>query len=158
MEMEISKRLIIITFFFCVQLWGAPFIDNGNGTVTDSSTGLIWQKCSRGLGVLIGDCSTGSISSTNYTNAILYCGTLTLGGRSDWRLPNVNELGSLIDYTKSTSPLIDNIFPNTVDSYWSSTTYTSQGQNFAAGIQFSDGITYPVAKSFSINVRCVTGP
>ena len=99
--MKKYDKLGWIGFLFCASLYGAPFTDNGNGSVTDSATGLIWQKCSAGLGTTVGNCSTGSISSYNWSNSISYCEALTLGNRSDWRLPNINELGSIIDYTKS---------------------------------------------------------
>ncbi|NBU99082.1 MAG: hypothetical protein EBS19_12885 [Spirochaetia bacterium] len=61
--MKRNKKIGWIGFFLCASLLGAPYADNGNGTITDSATGLIWQKCSAGLGTTLGNCSTGSISS-----------------------------------------------------------------------------------------------
>ncbi len=86
------------------------FIDNGNGTVTDTSTGLMWQQAT---------------VPENYTweQALSYCETLSLADYDDWRLPAVNELQSIVDYSRY-YPSIDPIFPNTMSSdYWSSTSY-----------------------------------
>jgi hypothetical protein len=82
---------------------------NGDGTVTDTSTGLMWQQQTAG--------------QMTWEEAINYCEGLSLGGYSDWRLPNRNELQSLVDYTRY-SPAIDNTaFPDTMSFlYWSSTT------------------------------------
>ena len=56
----------------------APFyIDNGNGTITDTVTGLMWQKTDGG--------------EMTFEKAITYCDTLTLGGFTDWRLPTEAE-------------------------------------------------------------------
>lgn len=84
------------------------FVDNGDGTVTDTGTGLTWQK--------------DSLSNISWKDALAYCENLTLGGYSDWRLPNINELISLVDYS-TFSPSIDTrYFTNTAYHYWSSTT------------------------------------
>ena len=85
------------------------FIDNGDGTITDKGSGLVWEK------------STGTRSYT-WAKAKAYCDTLTLGGKSDWRLPTRNELQSIVDYTRY-NPAINRVyFPDTASSeYWSST-------------------------------------
>jgi hypothetical protein len=157
-EMNRNKKIGWIGFFLCASLLGAPYTDNGNGTITDSATGLIWQKCSAGLGTTIGNCSTGSISSYTWSSAISYCEGLTLGGRSDWRLPNINELGSIIDYTKSSNPTIDSTaFPNTQSYYyWSSSTY-AQNTSYAWVVYFYGGGVYNGYKTSNYYVRCVTG-
>ena len=157
--MKRNKKIGWIGFFLCASLLGAPYADNGNGTITDSATGLIWQKCSAGLGTTLGNCSTGSISSYSWSSAISYCEGLTLGGRSDWRLPNINELGSIIDYTKSINPNINSTaFPNTQsNNYWSSST-CAQFTNYAWYVNFVNGGVYDFNKASNGYVRCVTGP
>ena len=158
-----NKKIGWIGFFLCASLWGAPYTDSGIGTVTNSATGLVWQKCSAGLGTTLGNCSTGSISSYTWSSAISYCEGLTLGGRSDWRLPNINELGSIIDFTKSSNPTIDSTaFPNTQSSvYWSSSTY-AQNTSLAWSVDFGYGVVTGSVSYFSKTgsgyVRCVTGP
>jgi hypothetical protein len=137
------------------------FIDIGNGTVSQNDTGLIWQKCSAGQGSSLGDCTTGSAITYNWGSAINYCEGLTLGGSSDWRLPNINELRSLVDYSKSTSPSINtNFFPSSISTrYWASSTYALNTSS-AWVISFSSGsITGDSNTKTSNNyVRCVTGP
>ena len=165
--MKRYKKLVWFVLIFCNFLWGAPYTNNTNGTVTDSATGLLWQRCSAGQGTTLGNCSTGSALLYTWSNAITYCEGLTLGGRSDWRLPNLNELVSIIDYTKSTSPTINSTaFPNTQSPlYWSSSTY-AKGTNAGWVVAFgndsvgfnSGGGVYAYNKTDQKYVRCVAGP
>jgi len=62
--------------------------------VTDNLTGLIWTRNANMAGGLM-----------NWTNAVAFCESLTYGGHSDWRLPNVKELQSLIDFGRFTPAL-----------------------------------------------------
>ena len=93
-----------------VQVVTSPmsFTAYGNGTVTDSTTGLIWQQ-------------TDDNTSRLWQPSIDYCNALTLGGSSNWRLPSIDELLSLID--TSSNPVIDPLFTGVDLSYWSSTTW-----------------------------------
>jgi hypothetical protein len=97
------------------------FTDNGNGTVTDNLTGLIWLKNA--------NCASGTIT---WTAALIYCNGLASGTcgltdgsvAGDWRLTNIKELQSLIDYGRD-GPALPSGHPFTnVQSYlyWSSTT------------------------------------
>jgi PKD repeat protein len=69
------------------------YTNNGDGTVTDHNTGLIWQRSN----------STAML----WTSAASYCDSLVLGGQSDWRLPNIKELYSLIDFDGYTGNMSD---------------------------------------------------
>jgi len=62
------------------------YTDNGDGTVTDKATGLVWQKCSRG--------QNNHATATNWTDAGSYCSSLSLASRT-WRLPSRQELETL---------------------------------------------------------------
>jgi hypothetical protein len=138
----------------------SKYTDNGNGTVSDSSTGLVWQKCSYGQDPTT--CS-GAANTPAWSGSISYCEGLTLGGRSDWRLPNVNELRSIVDNSKLTAPTIDTtVFPNTQTAnywYWTSTTYSFITTS-AWHVDFNGGgYVYSGDKpSATLYVRCVTGP
>ncbi len=80
------------------------FILNGNGTVTDTITGLMWQQTDGG--------------EMTIENAIVYCDTLVLGGYTDWRLPNVHESFSILNHQHS-NPALDNlVFTTTLAEYW----------------------------------------
>ena len=99
------------------------FTDNANGTVTDNLTGLIWLKDANSFGVLK------SWDEALSAAATLASGTfnLTDGSKAgDWRLPNLRELQSLIDYGQFNPPLPANHPFTGVQSYyyWSSTTDT----------------------------------
>jgi hypothetical protein len=84
------------------------FVDNGDGTVTDINTGLMWQQ----------DGSKRII----WKDALAYCESLTLAEYDDWRLPDINELLSIADYSKPLPAIDTNFFPLTLIYYWSSTT------------------------------------
>jgi len=64
------------------------FIDNGNGTVTDTKTGLMWAAKDNG-------------SDIKWTNAKSYCENYRVGGFVDWRMPSQDELAGLYDASKS---------------------------------------------------------
>lgn len=93
--------------------WPDPrFTDNGDGTVTDNLTGLMWEQ-------------SPSTSVMDWSAALSYAGSLTTGEYTDWRLPNVNELESLVDVGEYTTPVLPegHPFSNVQNvSYWSSTT------------------------------------
>jgi hypothetical protein len=98
---------------------GTRFTDNNDGTVTDNLTGLIWLKNANSLS-----------GSTIWASALSYCNNLEAGGYTDWRLPNINELHSLVDLSGESNPaLLDgHPFTNVVCEgyvYWSSTTHES---------------------------------
>ncbi len=77
------------------------FTDNGDGTITDSATGLMWQQSDNGNGL-------------NWEDSLKYAENFELASFDDWRLPNAKELQSIIDYTRSVqttnSAAIDPIF------------------------------------------------
>ncbi|MHB8708524.1 MAG: Lcl C-terminal domain-containing protein [Desulfuromonadales bacterium] len=109
--------------------WPAPrFTDNGNGTITDNLTGLIWLKNANCFG---GKIWTGALSSAN-TLASGTCGLTDGSVAGDWRLPNKKELESLINRRQANPAVWLNLSGFTgvatgsniySDSYWSSTTY-----------------------------------
>lgn len=85
-------------------------IINGDGTVTDILTGLMWEQQ--------------AASDKNWEGALSYCEGLSLAGYDDWRLPSMNELKSIVDY-KKTNPSIDKMaFSDAVgNTYWSATSH-----------------------------------
>lgn len=90
------------------------FIDNGDSTITDNLTNLIWQKYP-------------NINIQNWEQALLYSENLVLANATDWRLPNIKELQSLNDENviqpSVTAPYFQNIG---VKKYWSSTSLPNQ--------------------------------
>jgi hypothetical protein len=93
------------------------FTDNGDGTVTDTCTGLMWQKETADVNK---NGSIGDEDRPEWVDALKYCERLSFAGHDDWRLPNVRELQSIVDYGRF-SPAIDPVFGAFSDGYWSST-------------------------------------
>ena len=102
--------------------WPSPrFTDNSNGTVTDNLTGLIWLKNANCFG---GQSWTNALATANGL-ASGSCGLTDGSAAGAWRLPNVHELQSLVDYGR-VDPALPSGHPFTNAqsySYWSSTTY-----------------------------------
>ena len=73
----------------------SSLIDNGNGTVTDNITGLMWQQSPD----TDGDGDIDADDKLTYDEAVAGASTLNLGSHSDWRLPTIKELYSLIDFS-----------------------------------------------------------
>ena len=86
------------------------FIIQDNSTAIDTVTGLQWQRTDGG--------------EMTFESAGLYCDTLTLGGFTDWRLPNCHELYSIMHHDKPNPALPEAIFPKTGAEYW----WSSQSQ------------------------------
>jgi hypothetical protein len=114
------------------------FTDNADGTVTDNLTGLIWLKNANCYG------------TRNWTTALTDANGLASGSCSltdgsvagDWRLPNIRELASLIDYQTSSSPRIPTGHPFTSvisSSYWSSSSYRPSTSS-AWSVYFNTGL------------------
>ena len=86
------------------------FVDNGDGTISDLATGLMWMTGDSGW-FNAGDAANGTL---NWEDALSWCEGLKFAGKSDWRLPSTKELQSIVDYTRSPdttdSPAIDPLF------------------------------------------------
>lgn len=129
------------------------YTDNGNGTVSDNSTGLMWNKCSEGLSG--SSCSIGTATTHTWPNAINLCEGSTHAGYTDWRLPNINELQSLANYGTHSPSINTTVFPNTVtSSFWTSTADASNPA-YSWVVIFGVGNLYYYTKTSSQYVRCV---
>jgi hypothetical protein len=97
------------------------YTDHGDGTVTDNSTGLMWRQCSEGRSGP--RCLSGPVQLFTWQAALQQAEASTFAGYSDWRLPNVKELASLMEL-RCVGPAINlTLFPATPPHgrYWSST-------------------------------------
>jgi len=120
------------------------FANNGNGTITDTDTGLMWQQAE-------------IAATTNWEGALQLAGTLTLAGFTDWRLPNIKELQSISDETLAGPSVDTRYFPNAAAArYWSSTTVPVM-TNLAWCLDYQYGMATNTAKSSTLWVRCVRG-
>lgn len=160
-----AKRLITIVTTSLALLgsgaaWGdAPFVDNGDGTVTDTSTGLMWDQCS--LGQSGADCATGPTQNYTWAEANAQAAPLNSGaykGHSDWRLPSLVQLVTLVKGT--TAPAIDTVaFPATLAAkpYWSGSTHAPAPANYAWYVYFDNGSGSYFSKNAPLAVRLVRG-
>jgi hypothetical protein len=115
------------------------FSDNGDGTISDRSTGLMWQKIDSG-------------TTMNWKDALEYAENLEHVGYDDWRLPNAKELQSIVDYSRAPDaqnpaqrgPAIDPIFDisETESWFWTSTTLLEGRGDQAVYIAFGQAFGY----------------
>lgn len=135
------------------------FIDNGNGTITHKTTGLVWKKCSEGLSGA--DCATGTAFKKNWKEALQLAGkanTEIFAGYNDWRLPNIIELSSIVEYSCYNPSINQAIFPNTdAEFYWSSSTFptapTGFNDNSARCVLFRNGVSIGANKNLEFDRR-----
>ncbi len=119
------------------------FTANGDGTITDENTGLMWQQAGDGTAVA-------------WEEALEYAESLTLGEHDDWRLPNIKELRSISDDDLANSSFDTNYFTGYSSGYWSSTTEQNHPEE-AWNVDFSYGLISHTIKTTALNVRCVRG-
>lgn len=120
------------------------YTDNGDGTVRDDVTGLVWQQ-------------THDDVYRRWEDALAYCEDLDLADQTDWRLPEVHELATIIDYGTH-SPSIDTAyFPYTFPTnYWTATRYADLSY-FSWRIAFNAGAVGTASQGDQYYARCVRG-
>lgn len=129
------------------------YTNNNDGTVTDQSTNLTWQKCS------VGQKNDRKCSFParvyDWEDAINACESLTLANKK-WRLPSISELQTLVIKIDRKNPYIDStFFPNTQPNYW--TWDSVMCTNYAYFLRFPSGILDSDSReSKRYFVRCVT--
>lgn len=114
----------------CVLLSGAVMAQSrfsysvDGAEVSDSRTGLVWQRCSAGQAWSSSTC-TGTARTFTHEAALAYTQTQT-----GWRLPNVKELSSIVDKTKNNPAIDRTAFPATPSAhYWSSSPYAGSASD-----------------------------
>jgi len=119
--------------------------DDTKEVVIDRATNLMWQ-----------DNNDTITAKKDWLVAIGYCENLTLGGYSDWHLPNNNELFGLADKSR-VHPAIDPVFKNVISGeYFSSSIYCSNEEDYdALYVSFNNGDVDNCYMGLSRYVRCV---
>ena len=132
----------------------ASYKNNGDGTITDNVTSLMWQMDHDGLLYNWFE-ATGTFDAINNPGTTDVCGELTLGGYTNWRLPERRELESIVDYGVVNPAIDTDYFPNTgIFNYWSSTEHDSTAAWYG---KFADGSIKQGDKTTRIHLRCVRG-
>ncbi len=138
----------------------SQFTDNRNGTVTDKLTGLMWKKCSEGQAwdSNTNGC-TGREAPYTWQDALKQAQTVNTSGGfagfTDWRVPNSNELASLVE-EQCYAPAINlTVFPNASSAvFWSSSPVAYDGSK-ARLVSFSQGYDGWYDKDGNFSVRLV---
>lgn len=141
-----------------------PTIDfsvNGDSTVTHTKTGLMWKQCAEGLSGPA--CSTGTASAITWANALKAANTANtaaFAGYTDWRLPNIKELTSIVEFCGYGPSINRTVFPASPTGFWSSTTGNGVGAGGGAWVAnfFGNGGSIPnQSKTSGLTVRLVRG-
>jgi hypothetical protein len=133
------------------------FTNNDDGTVTHIATGLTWRQCPLGQ-ALSGSSCTGAATWAPWASALVAAESLSFAGESDWRLPNINELRSLVERACKGPSTNAALFPLTYDAYrfWSSTSsFSDSGQ--AWFINMDTGEESLAGKDGYLNIYVVRG-
>ena len=146
--MNRHKRHIALCLMAMVSLLSSEsslagrYVDGGDGAIEDTGTGLVWQQADDG-------------ERRPWIDAESYCDGLSFADHDDWRLPRIDELKSIIDYTRF-RPALDPAFSGHSDSYWASTS-GEEGfhDDLAWGVNFWSGHGGAGGKRDPLYVRCV---
>jgi len=131
------------------------YTDNKNSTITDNYTNLVWLKCT--LGTSGNNCSNGSPSIKEWSELRNACDDLKFAGKTDWRLPTLKELESIV-HTGTPAPAVNNnFFVNTAEMpYWTSTS-PADHLSTKFTVLFTDGSVYYNSDNSVAVARCVRG-
>ena len=116
--------------------------DSLNATVTDHKTGLMWQQADDGI-------------TRTWSEAKTYCNAMVLGGHNDWGLPRIDQLLTIVDFSRY-GPAIYSPFDVRSGHYWSSSANVYYPAN-AWHVYFVDGSANWDFTSYLYYVRCVRG-
>lgn len=144
LKMFVAATASLLLVAGIARAWIPPdrFTDNGNGTVSDNVTGLMWQQ-------------EDDNNAYTWQHAVDWCAGLLLAGHSDWRLPNRHELQSIVDYGTRSPAINGTLFPGTASSsYWSSSSYANDASS-AWHVGFSNGNVSNGSKTNYNYARCV---
>ncbi len=120
--------IMVLAFMLCLTMlvmsgtaFAQRFVDNGDGTVTDTQDDLMWARNANAIGKL------------HWDAAVTRCGNLNIAGQADWRLPNIKELESLSKAIQAGGTPFSGDFKA---NYWSNNT---RGKDYAYYIYMSEG-------------------
>ncbi len=143
------------------------YIDHGDGTVTDTKTGLMWKRCMEGLSGV--NCEEGKVKEYTWNEAVERFKDVEYAGYKDWRLPTIDELKTLVHCSKgkdkdgtckdgSERPTINQqAFPNAEASLVWSGSPVADNSDAAWSVHFDYGYSYYGGRGSFSAVRLVRG-
>ena len=125
---------VLSGFFIMPAVATDRFLNNGDGTVTDTKTSLMWAAKDNGIPI-------------NWPAALSYCQNYSGGKHTDWRMPTLAELASLYNpkYKNKRGYHVHKIINTTAESCWASETRSYK----AARFNFTYGQVYWIRQSYS---------
>jgi hypothetical protein len=152
---------------------GNDFIFNAGGTVVHSNTSLVWDRCALGMvlndnntpGDYMDDACTGTPMADTWQNVlkeVVNRNNANYLGHNDWRLPNIKELLSIVEYCGTSPSINQTVFPDTPwtspSYFWSSTSeFDIFGDGEGWATNFSDGQNLTASRADSHHLRLVRG-
>ena len=141
LKLLLSHKLVFMFFIFCclsfftlAVIASNRFVDNGDGTITDTKTGLMWSEKDNGVPI-------------KWSDALSYCSNFNVGGYNDWRMPTLAELASLFDQNEKNKNgyHIIRLISTTAQSCWASDTRGNEAGRF----NFTYGKVYWLRQFYS---------
>ncbi|WP_457665605.1 Lcl C-terminal domain-containing protein [Thiolapillus sp.] len=115
----------------------SDFQDNGDGTVTHKTTGLMWTKCA--LGQTGAGCTGGSAATYSWNEALEAAVASRVAGHADWRVPNIKELATLVEQQCFDPAINSTVFPALpAADFWSSSPTADFSNSNSWGVNFAE--------------------
>ena len=165
-------RIVVISIIFSGLAYGVPRAEQAckqsvlstspaadfnlgqNGTAVDNKTGLMWMRCSLGQEWIEKECR-GEADLMNWGKSLQVSTGFEFAGYTDWRLPNKNELVSIVEERCSSPSINSKIFPSAPPLFfWTSSPYAGLGHG-AWSVDFGFGTVSATVKTGRLNVRLV---
>ncbi len=131
------------------------FVVHGDGTITDTSTALMWKQCLEGLSGI--QCQSGIMNETNWANALAIPKNTNnsggFAGYADWRLPNVAELVSIVEEQCSSPAINASVFPNTANKFTWTGSPDYYNDTASWSVDFNIGATGSITRQTSGTVN-----
>ena len=133
------------------------FVVHGDGTVTDTTTALMWKQCVEGLSDP--NCASGIAELKTWQDTLQTANTTNdnggFAGYADWRIPNIAELVSLVEEQCTGPSINDSVFPNTTTSFILTSSPDFNNDSGSWSVDFNIGTTATVLRNSSFQLRLV---